>query len=104
MLLSGRILWCSVVFGDCCFEVRPAFAGIWHCLRILALFIFWKLRCKVVFDHKISSLYSFCSIGKDEVRHRVLAKGSLPIKDVQYLDLAAYSDFISALVSLRKRL
>jgi hypothetical protein len=46
----------------------------------------------------------FCSIWKDEVHHQLLAKGALLIKDAQSLDLAVYSDFISALVTLRKRL
>jgi hypothetical protein len=53
---------------------------------------------------KFSSLSSFGSIWKDEICHRLLAKGALLIKDAQSLDHLAYHDFMSALVALRKRL
>jgi hypothetical protein len=73
-------------------------------VRISTLFVLWKLRCKVVFDHKVISLSSFYSIWKYKVGHQLLAKGALLINDAQSLDLAMYTNFISALVALRKRL
>jgi hypothetical protein len=40
----------------------------------------------------------------DAVNHQLLAKGILLRKDAKSLDAVAYSDFISALVVLRKRI
>jgi hypothetical protein len=40
----------------------------------------------------------------DEVRMQLLAKGFLLVKDAKLLEPDAYSDFISALVALRKRI
>jgi hypothetical protein len=73
-------------------------------LQILALFVLWKIRCKYIFDHEVSLFSNFCSMWRDEVHHWLLAKGTMLIKDAQYLDPIEYFDFISTLVGLRKRL
>jgi hypothetical protein len=73
-------------------------------LESLYLFTLWKIRCKFVFEHEASSLPTFCMKWRDEVHHKLLAKGALLIKDAQALDEVAYSDFIYALVVLWKRI
>ena len=47
---------------------------------------------------------TFIALQKDDVHHQMLAKGALLIKDAKRLAPTIYSDFISALVSLEKRL
>jgi hypothetical protein len=69
----------------------------------LALFAIWKVRCKSVFEHEISSMFAFCTIWHDDVHYQLLAKGALLIKDAQTLEPLTYSD-ISILVALLKRL
>jgi hypothetical protein len=57
--------------GQCCLVMAElllyCFYGLWHCLRIVVLFVLWKLWCKLVFDHEPSSLSAFSSVWKDEV-------------------------------------
>ena len=53
---------------------------------------------------KDEHLSTFSSFWKDEVCYQILAKGTLWIKDIESLDSTQYSDFIFALVILRKRL
>ena len=60
--------------------------------------------CRLHFYQKFSSLPAFCTMRHDKVHHQLLAKGALLIKDAQSLDPVAYSDFISELVALRKRI
>jgi hypothetical protein len=84
--------------------VLAAFAGIWHCLRVNALFTIWKLRCKFIFADEVSSIHSFCCNWKEEVYMQLLAEGFLLIKDAKELDALAYSDFSFALLVLRKRI
>jgi hypothetical protein len=59
VLFQGKVHWRAAFFQDCCSLVRTAFSGIWQCLHILSLFILWKIKCKSIFDHEISSLSSF---------------------------------------------
>jgi hypothetical protein len=84
--------------------IRDSLAGIWHCLRVSALYIIWKLCCKFVFYNEVSSQSIFCQLWQDEVRMQLLAKGALLIRDAKLLDPITYSDFIAALVSLQKRI
>jgi hypothetical protein len=42
--------------------------------KIPALFVLWKIRCKVIFTREVSPLSSFCSLWRDEVCHQLLAK------------------------------
>ena len=72
---------------ECGSLVCTAFSGIWQCLWISALFILWKIRCKFVFYHEVSSLSAFCTMWLNEVCHQLLAKGTPMIKDAQSLDL-----------------
>jgi hypothetical protein len=90
--------------GDGHTPLQGAFLGLWHCLRIVVLFVLWKLRCKFVFEHEVLSLSAFSLIWKDEVCHQWLAKEALLIKDAQSLDHTKYSTSNSTLVALRKRL
>jgi hypothetical protein len=69
-------------------------------MRISTFFVHWKIRCKCVFENEDSSLSTFCHMWRDEVCIQLLAKGC----DAKLLELDAYSDFISALIALRKRI
>ena len=60
--------------------------------------------CRLLFYQKVSSLPAFCTMRHDKVHHQLLSKGALPIKDAQSLVPVDYSDFISELVALRKRI
>lgn len=50
------------------------------------------------------SVSAFCSLWRDEIRHQLLAKGTILIKVAQSLDQPTNFDFLSALVMLHKRL
>ena len=80
--------------------MRDPFLGLWHCLRIYLLFAIWNLNCKYLFDQDSSSVFTFVALCRDEVRHQLLAKGALLIKDAQKFDPIVYFDFIYTLVSL----
>jgi hypothetical protein len=101
--LHGRI-HCPILFGDSSSLVCSLFIGIWHCMRILTLFVRWKIHCKHVFENEVSSLLAFCHMWRDEVCMQLLAKGFLLIKDVNQLEPHACLNFINALVALRKRI
>jgi hypothetical protein len=55
------------------------------------------------FDNEVSYLVAFRQLWREEVRMKLLAKGSLLIKDVKLLYSTASFDFIAALVFLKKR-
>jgi hypothetical protein len=69
---------------------------------ILHLFTICKLKCKHYFANEVSSLQFFWYSWHGEAHMQLLAKGYLLIKDATGLDGQAYSDFISALVALRR--
>lgn len=97
VLFQGQLQSRAALFGDSRYKVLSAFYGIWDCLRITALFTIWRLRCKYVFNDKISSSQSFCHAWWEEVCMQLSAKGFLLIKDAQKFEASAYSDFIPAL-------
>jgi hypothetical protein len=72
---SGHLHWRAVLLGDSRSVIQDSLAGIWHCLRISALFVLWKLHCKYVFDNEVSSLVAFCQLWREEVHMQLLAKG-----------------------------
>ena len=88
------------MFGDGWSIVCDSFVGMWHCLRILVLFVIWKLRCMYVFDQELSLVSIFIALRKYEVCHQLLAKGALFLNTSKNLAPGIY--FISTLVCLRK--
>jgi hypothetical protein len=62
-----------------------------------------KLGARQYFHMRLATSLPFVPCW-DEIRHQLLAKGTLLIKDVSSLDPAEYFDFPSSHVSLRKRL
>eukprot|EP01018_Ginkgo_biloba_P019933 Gb_40350 [translate_table: standard] len=103
-LLHVRVYWQAVLLGDRRNLVPEAFRGIWHCWRIVALSTIWKMRCKAIFEQEEFSISVFCSMWRQESRQQLSPKGTLLIKDAHSLEPADYSDFIVALVKLRKRI
>jgi hypothetical protein len=61
-ILQGHLHWWEILFGDSRSVIQDSLAGIWHCLRVSALYILWKLHCKFVFDNEVSSQSTFLSI------------------------------------------
>lgn len=104
VLLLGRVHWWASLLGDCSYLVHSSFIGIWHYLRISTLFSLWKISCRFLFNNEVSYLSAFCTMWRDEVCMQWLIKGFFLIKDAKYLDAVAYSDLISTLVALRKRI
>jgi len=90
--------------GDCKSIVLDSLSGIWHCLRISALFVLCKLRSKYAFENKVRSFVTFCHMWREEVRMQLLAKGFLLIKHAKLLDSGGYFEFIVVIVSIRKRM
>jgi hypothetical protein len=84
--------------------VHFSLSGIWYCLRIFVLLVLWKLRCKYVFENEVSSLFAFCLLWREVVHMQLLVKGFFFMKDDKMLGSGAYSDFITVLVVLRKRM
>jgi hypothetical protein len=80
VLFQGRVFWRAALSGDCQSLIHSALTGVRRYLRISALFILWKIRCKSVFEHEVSSLSAFCTMWHDEERNQLLAKGALLIK------------------------
>ena len=103
-MFENKLYLRAALLGDGYSLVHDPFVGLWHCLWIPALFVIQKLRFKYVFDQELSSMSDFIALWKDEVCQQLLAKGALLIKDAKRLVLALYFDFVSALVSLKKRL
>ena len=54
-LLQGRLHWQAALLSDGCAIICVAFYGLWHCLRIVVLFVLLELWCKLVFDYVPSS-------------------------------------------------
>lgn len=68
------------------------------------MFFLLNCLCKYVFENKVTSLLVYCHMWREEVHMQQLAKGLMLIKDAKLLDPAAYLDFISVLVALRKKM
>jgi hypothetical protein len=103
-ILQGHLDWKEELLGDSKPVIQDSLAGIWHCVRVLALFVLWKLHCKNVFENEVIFSVVFHQLWKEEVCMQLLAKGSFLIKDAKLSDYATYSDFIVVLVVSRKRM
>jgi hypothetical protein len=77
MLLQATVHWQTMLSGDGCTLVHDVFSRLWHCPRIVVLFVLWKLGCKFVFKHEVSSLSAFNSMCNDEIHHQLLEKETL---------------------------
>lgn len=63
----GKLHWRESLLGDCNYLVHHSRQRVWHCMRLVALFIVWNIRCKYVFDNESSSMTSFSKLWKEEV-------------------------------------
>jgi hypothetical protein len=98
-----QVHWHVALFGDCSSLVRSSFSRFGSAWESRPYFPFGRSGVVLSLSMRLAPCQLFVSCGL-EVCHQRLAKGALLIKDAQSLDSTAYSDFISALVALRKRL
>lgn len=66
-LIQGVLHWRVAVLDDSKQLVLSAFMVLWNYLKITALFLIWKLRCKFLFANEDSSVAAFHKISQEEV-------------------------------------
>lgn len=113
-LLDNAGGWCRTVtqfcFMDSFIGVQSFLGtwGTWSCSTSwefeTAMFAIWKLQCKYVFSDEVSFVQNKFHSWREEVCMQLSAKGYLLIKDTKEFSAVPYSEFIAALVALRKRI
>ena len=106
MLFQGRVHWHAALFSDGQSLVCKTIFHLWEYLQITVLVVLEKSGVSLCSTSRLVLflLSDFGTLQKDEVCHQLLSKGALFIKATKSLDPFEYSAFISALVSLWKRL